>query len=67
MKRVLTVGLTYTGDKIDGRTAKAMGLVHDAVPKAKLDETVEALAGRIAGVPNMSRNSTESITGFCAS
>ena len=43
--------MLLTGDKIDGRTAKAMGLVHDAVPKAKLDETVEALAARIAGVP----------------
>ncbi len=43
--------MLLTGDTIDGRTAKAWGLVYDAVPAAKLDAAVEALAGRMAGVP----------------
>lgn len=43
--------MLFTGDKITGTEAAAMGLVHQAVPRAELDATVEALAERIAGVP----------------
>jgi enoyl-CoA hydratase len=43
--------MLLTGDTIDGRTAKAWGLVYDAVPAAELDPAVEALAQRMAGVP----------------
>jgi enoyl-CoA hydratase len=43
--------MLFTGDLIDGREAKAMGLVHEAVPEAELDGTVERLAQRIAAVP----------------
>lgn len=43
--------MLLTGDLIDGRQAKAMGLVYDAVPAAELDATVDALAARMAGVP----------------
>ncbi len=43
--------MLLTGDTVDGTTAKAMGLVYDAVPAAKLDAAVEALAKRMAGVP----------------
>jgi enoyl-CoA hydratase len=43
--------MLLTGDTIDGRTAKAWGLVYDALPAAKLDAEVEALAERMAGVP----------------
>jgi len=43
--------MLLTGDTIDGRTAKQWGLVYDAVPVAKLDAAVEALAKRMAGVP----------------
>ena len=43
--------MLLTGDLVDGRTAKAMGLVLDAVPAEKLDATVDALAARIASVP----------------
>jgi enoyl-CoA hydratase len=43
--------MLLTGDTIDGKTAKAWGLVYDAVPAAKLDAAVNALAKRIAGVP----------------
>jgi enoyl-CoA hydratase len=43
--------MLLTGDTIDGKTAKAWGLVYDAVPAAKLDATVNALARRMAGVP----------------
>jgi enoyl-CoA hydratase/carnithine racemase len=43
--------MLLTGDTIDGKTAKAWGLVYDAVPAAKLDAAVNSLAKRIAGVP----------------
>jgi enoyl-CoA hydratase len=43
--------MLFTGDKIDGREAQAMGLVHKAVPADRLDEEVEALATRISTVP----------------
>ena len=43
--------MLLTGDLVDGREAKAMGLVLDAVPAAQLDARVEALAARMAGVP----------------
>ena len=43
--------MLFTGDKITGAEAAAMGLVHKAVPDADLDAEVEALAERIAGVP----------------
>jgi len=43
--------MLLTGDTIDGRTACAWGLVHESVPAAQLDATVQALAERIAAVP----------------
>lgn len=43
--------MLLTGDKIDGRTAAAWGLVLEAVPADQLDARVEELADRIAGVP----------------
>ncbi len=43
--------MLLTGDLVDGREAKAMGLVADAVPAKALDARVEALAQRMAGVP----------------
>jgi enoyl-CoA hydratase/carnithine racemase len=43
--------MLLTGDLIDGREAKAIGLVADAVPAKALDARVEALAARMAGVP----------------
>jgi enoyl-CoA hydratase len=43
--------MLLTGDLVDGREAKAMGLVADAVPAKALDARVEALAARLAGVP----------------
>ena len=45
-KRVL-----FTGDKITGTEAEALGLVLKAVPEARLDDEVEAMAERLAGVP----------------
>ena len=44
--------MLLTGDLIDGREAKAIGLVADAVPAKALDARVEALAQRLAGVPH---------------
>jgi enoyl-CoA hydratase len=43
--------MLFTGDTVDGRTAKAWGLVYDAVPAGELDAAVDALAKRMAGVP----------------
>jgi enoyl-CoA hydratase len=43
--------MLLTGDLIDGREAKAMGLVTDAVPAAELEARVEALVKRMASVP----------------
>jgi len=43
--------MLLTGDLIDGREAKEMGLVLDAVPEAELDRRVRELADRIKGVP----------------
>jgi len=43
--------MLFTGDKIDGREAERLGLVLKAVPAARLDEEVEELAHRMAGVP----------------
>ncbi|MBZ0125179.1 MAG: crotonase/enoyl-CoA hydratase family protein [Rhodocyclaceae bacterium] len=43
--------MLLTGDLVDGRKAKEMGLVYDAVPAAVLDAVVDALAQRMAGVP----------------
>jgi len=43
--------MLLTGDLIDGAEAKRIGLVTDSVPAATLDDRVEALAERMAGVP----------------
>jgi enoyl-CoA hydratase len=43
--------MLFTGDLIDGKTAKEYGLVIDAVPEAQLDDYMENLLGRIASVP----------------
>jgi enoyl-CoA hydratase len=43
--------MLLTGDLVDGREAKAMGLVLDAVPAGQLEARVAELAQRMAGVP----------------
>jgi enoyl-CoA hydratase len=43
--------MLFTGDTIDGRTAKEWGLILDAVPADGLDAAAETLAERMAGVP----------------
>lgn len=43
--------LMFTGDTIDGVTAKAWGLANDAVPLDRLEARTRQLADRIAGVP----------------
>ncbi|MCB9760255.1 MAG: crotonase/enoyl-CoA hydratase family protein [Alphaproteobacteria bacterium] len=43
--------MLFTGDLIDGREAAAMGLVLEATPAEALDDRVEALLARVAGVP----------------
>jgi enoyl-CoA hydratase len=43
--------MLLTGDLVDGREAKEMGLVLDAVPEAELDRRVESVVKRIVGIP----------------
>ncbi len=43
--------MLFTGDKIDGREAERIGLVHKAVPDSNLDAEVDKLAERICSVP----------------
>ena len=43
--------MLFTGDLIDGREAERIGLALRAVPEPDLDDTVDQLAQRIAGVP----------------
>ena len=43
--------LMFTGDTIDGRTAREWGLANEAVPAEALEDATMALANRIAGVP----------------
>ncbi len=43
--------MLLTGDRIDGREAERIGLVHKAVPEDELDGYVDQLARRIASVP----------------
>lgn len=43
--------MLFTGDKIDGREAERIGLIHKAVADEALDDEVEALADRLCSVP----------------
>ena len=43
--------MLFTGDKINGREAEAMGLVLKSLPAAELDDEVEAMAQRMVTVP----------------
>ena len=43
--------MLFTGDTVDGREAESMGLVLKAVADDGLDDAVEAMAQRMAGVP----------------
>ncbi|MEF8887085.1 MAG: crotonase/enoyl-CoA hydratase family protein [Haloarculaceae archaeon] len=43
--------MLFTGDLVEGDEAAAMGLVWEAVPGDELDDRVDELAHRIAGVP----------------
>jgi len=43
--------MLLTGDLVDGREAKSMGLVLDAVPESRLEGRVLELARRMASVP----------------
>ena len=44
--------MMFTGDTIDGRRAVEWGLANQSVPAAELENAVNTLADRIAGVPH---------------
>jgi len=44
----------FTGEKVDGRTAAEIGLIHKAVSADQLDATVDAYADRLAALPAQS-------------
>jgi hypothetical protein len=43
--------MLFSGDLVDGREAARLGLVLEAVPRARLDARVAEIAARIASVP----------------
>ncbi len=43
--------LLLRGEKIDAKTARRYGLLHDVVPQAKLDETVDKFARKFCRLP----------------
>jgi enoyl-CoA hydratase/carnithine racemase len=43
--------MLFTGDTVDGKEAARLGLVLESVPSERLDDRVEELTDRIAGVP----------------
>ena len=43
--------MLFTGDRITGREAADVGLVLKAVPDDALDDSVEEMAQRMAGMP----------------
>ncbi len=46
--RQAALGMLLTGEPIDAERAHAIGLVHEIVPPAELDEAVDRLAGALA-------------------
>ncbi len=43
--------MLLTGDLIDGKEAKTIGLITDAVPADQLDDRVDEIAARMTGIP----------------
>jgi enoyl-CoA hydratase len=43
--------MLLTGDLVDGPEAQRLGLVYQSVPASELDAAVEALTGRMQGIP----------------
>lgn len=48
-----------TGDRIKAPQAAEMGLIHAAVPRAELDEAVDKVAQKIAGLPRAAVRTTK--------
>src|SRR4051812_11470028 len=44
--------MLLTGDLITGKEAEKMGLIYKSIPREKLDDEVNQLAARMAGIPN---------------
>ncbi len=62
-----TAYILYTADQVDGRRALAMGMVHEIVPAAKLNESAGALAEKIAGNAPLSLRAMKATVRRCMS
>jgi enoyl-CoA hydratase/carnithine racemase len=59
--------ILFTGDLISAREALAMGMVHEVVPDAELDETATAWAEKIAGNAPLSLRAMKAAIRRCMS
>ena len=62
-----TAYILYTAEPVDARRALAMGMVHDVVPNAALNEAAGALAAKIAGNAPLSLRAMKAVIRRCMS
>ena len=62
-----TAYILYTADLIDGRRALSMGMVHEVVAAAKVNEAASALAERVAGNAPLSLRAMKATVRRCMS
>jgi len=62
-----TAYILYTADLIDGRRALSMGMVHEVVAAAKLNEAASALAEKVAGNAPLSLRAMKATVRRCMS
>lgn len=62
-----TAYILYTAEPVDARRALAMGMVHDVVPNARLNEAANALAAKIADNAPLSLRAMKAVIRRCMS